>query len=207
MHFDGAHEELGLTLLGGYVHDVGSPLAALASNVEVARDLLASRADADEPSNVELREILDDIGSSTARLTELSAALRMYVGMPAGTGTCDEIARVVLRLARAHVTRRADVELAIDPSLRVDLPPGLLARTLGEILVALTNDAPGAGTSARAHLRVSSDAQGLLVCLRPVPRTDPTDILHAAAARLIGIRLEIDTVEDRIELRMPLRWS
>lgn len=193
-------EQLTLVLLGGFVHDVGSPLAALTSNLSVAREL--AEAD-DEASRAELREVLDDLEMATTRLTELASDLRGYVGLPVGRGTFEELARGALRLARSHLSRRVQVELAIDPELRPAMPGAHVLRALGEIVVAATRELP---TGTKAHvLTVRTEPEGFAIELAPPPPLGARAPLAVAASRVTR-QERISEEAGRLVVHVPMKW-
>jgi signal transduction histidine kinase len=193
-------EQLALVLLGGFVHDVGSPLAALTSNLSVAKEL----ADAeDDASRAELREVLDDLEMATARLTELASDLRGYVGLPVGRGTFEELTRCALRLARSHLSRRVQVELAIDPELRPRLPAAEVLRAVGALVVATTRDLP---SGAKGHvLTVRTEPEAFALEIAPPPPVDFTASIGVATARLAREAV-VSKDASRWTIRVPLRW-
>ena len=194
-------ESLTLALLGGFVHDVGSPLAALSSNLSVAMELLDSE---DPSSRGELREVLEDLEMATARLTELASDLRSYTGLPLGRGTFEEVVRAALRLGRAHLSRRAQVELALDPELRAAIPSPELLRTLGELVVAMTRELHSG--SRRHHLSIRTEAAGFVIELLPPPPGDARAAVGVATSRLPS-PAEISQDLDRLVVRVPVAWT
>jgi signal transduction histidine kinase len=192
-------ERLALVLLGGFVHDVGSPLAALTSNLSVAKEL--AEAD-DEASRTELREVLEDLEMATQRLTQLASDLRGYVGLPVGRGTFEELAVCAQRLARSHLSRRARVELVVDPELRPAVPAAQVLRTIGELLVAVTREVPSGAKGHVLTLRTEPDA--FVVELAPPAIVDAAAVA-VAAARLTGEAL-VSNDASRWAVRVPLRW-
>jgi signal transduction histidine kinase len=194
-------ELLTLALLGGFVHDVGSPLAALTSNLSVAREL--ATAD-DEDSRGELREVIDDLQMATTRLTELASDLRGYVGLPVGRGTFEELALTALRLGRSHLARRAQVDVAIDPELKPELPPSRVLRTLGELVVAVTHELQSG--SRRHLLTIRTDPSGFVIELAPPPPGDVEAPVAIATSRLTQ-PAQISRTAERLVVRVPLAWS
>ncbi len=156
-------EELLLAVLAGHVHDVGSPLAAITSNLSAAQRASASLGRTD-PAAQELGEILDDVGASTARLVELSSDLRAYAGSLVGPRTLAEVVRVCLRLTRAHLSRRVTTEARVDPAEGLHVPPSELVRALCGVLVALSGEQHPAPLP---KLVIRSDGRDLEISVAP----------------------------------------
>ncbi|MBX7191893.1 MAG: hypothetical protein K1X94_07535 [Sandaracinaceae bacterium] len=194
-------EQLAHVLLGGFVHDIGSPLAALTSNLSVAKELAETD---DEPSRNELKEVLEDLEMATKRLTELASDLRGYVGLPVGTGSFEDLARASLRLARSHLSRRANVELKIDPALRPTAPSAVVLRAVGELVVAVTREL---GPGARQHqLSLRTVADGFTLEVAPPPPGNVARAVRVATARL-GSEATVTSTPERLEVRVPLAWA
>lgn len=196
-------DELMIVLLGGYVHDVASPLAVLTSNLPVVRSLPIGEGGSEgEQTAAELAEIVDDLELATARLRELTGDLRLYVGASAQDKSLEEIVRTALRLAHSHLSRRVEITVDVDPSYRPVAAPWLVLRAICATLVAITIDnVPG--KKSRLALRVRES--GLAIEMTPPPTRDPSRTVEAATKR-VGTQADVSLSAERIEVHLALRW-
>ncbi|MBN8613539.1 MAG: hypothetical protein J0L92_23290 [Deltaproteobacteria bacterium] len=197
-------EELTLILLGGFVHDVASPLAVLTSNLPVVRALPLDDPDTDlQQTATELREIVEDLELATVRLRELTSDLRLYVGASTHDKSLEELVRTALRLGHSHLSRRADVTVDIDPALRTVAPPQLVLRVIAETIVAITLEPK---PSVRHRLEVRARPTGLQIELSPPPSRDPSRTLEGVAGR-IGSRVDVSLTAERLHIEIALQWA
>lgn len=198
-----SREELTLTLLRGFAHDLASPLAVLTSNLPVVRSLPVGDGSADgEQTAAELSEIVDDLELATARLRELTNDLRLYAGASVHDKTFSELAQVALRLAHPQIGRRADVKLDVAPALRSETDASHVLRALCDTLVAIGVELPSA---TRSSVALAAHADGVTLEIAPGPLRDPTRAIESAVSRL-GVRPAVELSRERLIVRIALRW-
>ncbi len=199
-----SREELTLTLLRGFVHDLASPLAVLTSNLPVVRGLpIGEGSEAGEQAARELAEIVDDLELATARLRELTNDLRLYVGACSHDKTFEDLVLTALRLAHAQLGRRVDVALDIDSALAPAGNPQHVLRAVSETLVAISAGLP---TSPRSALTVRADAGGATIELAPAPAVDPTATIEAAL-RPLRVAPDVRRSPERLTIHVALPWA
>lgn len=187
-------EELRFALLGGFVHDVASPLAVLTSNLPLVRP--------DDAEAGELGEIVDDLELAVTRLRELTGDLRLYVGASSQGKTFDELVRTALRLSHSQLVRRVDVLVEIDASLRSEAPGPIVLRALSESFVAIGRELI---EGVRHRFVVRADAHGLFVELSPGARRDPTRTLVTTLSSLAPP--VVRSSAESLQIHVALRWS
>lgn len=186
-------------VIASFLHDAGSPLAAMTSNLSVARELVAQQTDVGE-----LREVLADMELATARLARWMADLRAYVGPSIAGRTFAELLDLALRLTHGQLSRRTRVEVQVDPTVTPALDGAIVLAALTELMIALSLGPTD--SAARGTLTVRTEAdEGLVLVWSPAPPEQVVAAAQAALERLGGSTCS--STKTALTLATPLAWQ
>ncbi len=171
-------------LLAGVAHDLASPIAALTSNLTIARELVDERGLSDD-----LRDVMDDLVMATRGLTRIGEDLRELArSEPTEPVSLLEVVHRALRLTRAITARRCSTALVGTSDVAAS-SPGAVGRWLCNAIVLLVHELGAERRAPMGELRIELTADGLALTMSPRPAltTATATWLEAAAATLGAI--------------------
>jgi two-component system, cell cycle sensor histidine kinase and response regulator CckA len=167
---------------GGVAHDFNNLLVGIRCNVDMTLQRL--------PEETKARALLEDARRATLRASELIEQLIAYSGqraMPPEPVDLNALTEEMHRLARATLSKKADVRLELAPSLPPVVADATQARQVVMNLITNASEALGgrAGTIVvRTRVADADEVRGWADALRP-----PSD---AADARYVVVEVQDD---------------
>lgn len=129
------HVTLGRAV-GGVIHDIGNPLAALLSSLDAVR------------AGFEVEEALDDAFAAAALIRAATERLRRFTGSPAAARSridVGEAIRAAVRVASFETRGRAEVVVHVTPGLVVQARSGEVEHVLVNLLINAVHALVGGG--------------------------------------------------------------
>lgn len=164
-------------LLAGVAHDLASPIAALTSNLTIARELVEERGISDD-----LREVMDDLLMATRGLAQIGGDLRELArSEPTEPTSIREVVHRALRLTRAVTARRCSAAIVGQADAYAS-STGAIGRWLCSAIVLLTHDDAADRATPLRELRIELMSDGLLVGMSPRAALGSADAAWLEAA-------------------------
>jgi two-component system, NtrC family, sensor kinase len=175
-------------LAGGVVHELGSSLAVLVTNLTVAAEQLLAAQASTEPGGPppELGAELEEALEAAQRLRVLVGDLKSFARMEQPGGTPTDLRPVfesVLRLLEHEFGARGRLEVEFGPVPRITLPEAKLSALLLHVCVHVLQRLPH-GATGPVTVQVATRSQGpeILFALYPAPAPAPAPEPAAPAA-------------------------
>ena len=188
------------TLAAAVAHEVNNPLAVVVVNLHTVRRLLGAlelEGTAKETLDTVL-EIVGECEESAQRVSSVVDQLRMFSAPSASVPdriSPSEVADVCVRLLRAEIEARAEIELALGETPKVSAHGADVGRLLLNLLSLATSDLQASGRATnliRISARTDGDDARVEVRVTPADESRAADAGLGQArqvARVVGARV------------------